>query len=455
VPFPPSAKLEPPATVVEIADRLEEAGYETWCVGGAVRDALLGRGHLDWDLATAATPDDVRRVFGRRLTVPVGVEHGTVGVLDRFGGLHEVTTFRRDVQTDGRHAVVEFGASLDEDLARRDFTINAMAYHPRTHQLRDPYGGRDDLERGIVRAVGDPRARMREDRLRALRAIRFAGRLGFTIEPATWSAVVDSAPHLHRLSAERVKQELEKTMDQLPRPSAALTLWLESGAMSVLVPSVTGVDRVTLAAIDCVPALPDGVGPRQRARRLARFAVLFSGSDSKAVGAALAALRFSKADAAAVTAVVDRWRATRPAMEHALLGGGPIDDASVRRWLAGIGRLNVPLVMRVASALWAARRAASEPAPEGAAVRALYRRLLRSRFRDPLELSDLAVDGDDLRRAGIPPGPTLGKILQALLDQVIRDPSLNTPGRLVEEASRLYRTVVDGDGTSGPPTGGR
>jgi tRNA nucleotidyltransferase (CCA-adding enzyme) len=433
--------------VLQIADRLEEAGYETWCVGGAVRDALLGRGHLDWDLATAATPEEVRHVFGRRFTVPLGVEYGTVGVLDRFGALHEVTTFRRDVRTDGRHAVVEFGASLDDDLARRDFTINAIAYHPRRHTLRDPYGGRGDLERGIVRAVGDPHARIREDRLRALRAIRFAGRLGFAIEPATWGAIVASAPQLRRLSAERVKQELEKTMDQLPRPSAALALWVESGAMGVLVPGLSDVDALRLAAVDCVPIPPGGVAPRHRARRLARFAVLFSRLNGAGTGAALTALRFSKSDATAVATIVDRLQAVAPSIERALVGEAIIDDVIVRRWVADIGRVNIPIVMRVASALWSARRAASQPAPDAGAGRALYRRLLRSRFRDPVELSDLAVDGDDLRRAGIPPGPALGKILQALLDRVIRDPSLNTPSWLTEEARRLYQTATGTDGS--------
>ncbi|MCX5764727.1 MAG: hypothetical protein NTU67_08920, partial [Gemmatimonadetes bacterium] len=117
-------KLDPPAPVREIVARLERAGYETWCVGGAVRDALLGHAHLDWDLATAATPQQVMKVFKR--TVPVGIAFGTVGVLDDAGTMHEVTTFRHDVKTDGRHAEVAFGASLDEDLARRDFTINAI-----------------------------------------------------------------------------------------------------------------------------------------------------------------------------------------------------------------------------------------------------------------------------------------------------------------------------------------
>src|SRR5690606_4324055 len=139
-------------------ETLEDAGHATWCVGGAVRDALLGIPHLDWDLATAATPREVQRLFRR--TVPVGIEFGTVGVLDGAGRLHEVTTFRRDVRTDGRHAVVEFGASLDEDLARRDLTINAIAYSPSRRVLHDPFGGRDDLANRVVRAVGDPEARM-------------------------------------------------------------------------------------------------------------------------------------------------------------------------------------------------------------------------------------------------------------------------------------------------------
>src|SRR3954468_20785217 len=142
--------LNPPPPVLEIARRLEADGHEAWCVGGAVRDAILGHPHLDWDLATAATPTQVQRLF--RGTVPVGIDFGTVGVLDDAGIMHEVTTFRRDVQTDGRHAVVEFGASLEEDLARRDFTINAIAYGPDTRELRDPFHGRVDLEHRLVRA---------------------------------------------------------------------------------------------------------------------------------------------------------------------------------------------------------------------------------------------------------------------------------------------------------------
>src|SRR4051812_8075984 len=177
-------RLHPPEPVLEIAERLEGAGFEAWCVGGAVRDALLGHPHLDWDLATSAKPEEVRKLFGHRRTIPIGIDFGTVGVLDRDGKMHEVTTFRRDVQTDGRHAVVEFGVSLEDDLARRDFTINAIAYSPRRDELRDPFNGRADLASKTLRAVGDADTRMREDRLRALRAIRFAARFDFTIDAA-------------------------------------------------------------------------------------------------------------------------------------------------------------------------------------------------------------------------------------------------------------------------------
>ena len=141
-------RLEIPEEVLEIARELEAAGHEAWCVGGALRDALLGHPHTDYDFATSATPAQVTALFRR--TAPVGEKYGTVGVLDRRRVLHEVTTFRRDVVTDGRHAVVAYGVSLDEDLARRDFTVNAIAYHPLRHEWRDPFDGRGDLDRAAA-----------------------------------------------------------------------------------------------------------------------------------------------------------------------------------------------------------------------------------------------------------------------------------------------------------------
>ncbi|MFL5594808.1 MAG: CCA tRNA nucleotidyltransferase, partial [Gemmatimonadaceae bacterium] len=264
-------RLNPPETVRGIVKRLEDAGHDTWCVGGAVRDALLGHPHLDWDLATAATPPEVRKLFKR--TVPVGVEFGTVGVLDHNNIMHEVTTFRRDVNTDGRHAIVEFGASLDEDLARRDYTINAIAYSPSREEVRDPHNGQKDLDGKLIRAVGDARERMREDRLRALRAIRFAARFGFDIERDTWDAIVESAPELSRLSAERVKQEIEKTMDQVRLPSKAFGMWRDTGAFATLIPSLARVSDRKLAPLDHLRLQILSTRP---ARRPTRIAALFA-----------------------------------------------------------------------------------------------------------------------------------------------------------------------------------
>ena len=429
------AKLHPPTTVLDIAQRLESNGFEAWCVGGAVRDALLGETHLDWDLATSATPDEVRQLFGARRTIPVGIDFGTVGVLDRVGAMHEVTTFRRDVKTDGRHAVVEFGVSLDDDLARRDFTINAIAYSPRRDEVRDPFDGRGDLHRRVVRAVGDPDARMREDRLRALRGIRFAARFGFAIEPATRQAMDASAPFLGRLSPERVKQELDKTLEQVRRPSDALAIWKESGAFASLIPALSGVSRSALAVPDFV-ARP---GPARRpARRSIRYAGLLATLSPSVAERVLVGLRSSKAESRTVMELVAAWHAHGPALAAALDNGQAPSDGTVRRWVAGISRLAVGSFMRLVRAMWCAERAAGRAAPSESAVRDLYRRMLVVALRDPIDLGSLAVDGEDLRRAGIPVGPGLGKILQALLAAVIDDPARNTPDWLIGEATRIH-----------------
>jgi tRNA nucleotidyltransferase (CCA-adding enzyme) len=436
-------RLNPPSAVLEIADRLEEAGFEAWCVGGAVRDALLGHPHLDWDLATSAKPEEVRKLFGHRRTIPVGVDFGTVGVLDRDGKMHEVTTFRRDVQTDGRHAVVEFGVSLDDDLARRDFTINAIAYSARRDEMRDPFGGRADIVARVVRAVGDPDQRMREDRLRALRAIRFAARLGFAIDDATHRAIRASAPHLGRLSPERVKQELDKTMEQVCRPSEALRMWQSTGAFATLLPELAGVPAKALSVVDFL-ALPGNA--RRPGRRLLRFAGLLASLDGKAAAGVMTSLRSSRAEVQGVGALVDRLHSFAAFAGERIAAGRPT-ELEVRRWVARLGRLELPAVMRLASASWAADRAAGVPAPAPAAVNALYRRMLRSAFRDPIDVGALAVDGDDLRAAGIRPGPVLGKILFALVDQVIEDPARNTRDWLLREAAvldRQFRLESDG-----------
>jgi tRNA nucleotidyltransferase (CCA-adding enzyme) len=431
-------RLRPTRSVLDIARRLEAAGFEAWCVGGAIRDALLGGHPLDWDLATTATPKEVIDLFGRRRTIPVGIDFGTVSVLDDAGVAHEITTFRRDVRTDGRHAEVVFGVSLTDDLARRDFTINAIAFRPKTGEVRDPFDGRADLNAKVVRAVGDADQRMREDRLRALRAIRFAARYGFRIEPATRAAIDASAPFLTRLSAERVQQELVKTMEQVDHPAAALRLWKETGALAVLVPALAEVDELTLATLDL---LPRDAHTRPMPQRTAnRLAALFLDIPIAAGRSALSDLRLSKHQIAWVATLAEAWQSVGREMT-ATLGAAPPTDEQVRRWLARLGRLHAGAFLRVAGARWEAMRAARAPAPPAAAVRALHRRMRRSMYRDAIQIADLRIGGDELRGLGIPAGPIYAKILQALLDRVLEDPARNTPEALLAEVPRIAAAV--------------
>jgi tRNA nucleotidyltransferase (CCA-adding enzyme) len=380
-----------PDEVLEIARTLESAGYEAWCVGGALRDALLGHPHTDYDFATSATPAQVMALF--RHTAPVGEKYGTVGVLDRRRVLHEVTTFRRDMTTDGRHAVVAYGVSLDDDLARRDFTINAIAYHPLRHEWRDPFDGRADLERRTVRAVGDPAQRFREDYLRILRCVRFAARFGFSIDPATWTAAVEAGSGLVQLSAERVRDEWYKGLRSARAVPELVDLWRRVGAAERWIPELGDVTAERLAPAAQVPL---------EERDPVRLTALLI-DDPAAV---LRRLRASNAD-------IER----AGAMARGPAGPDGVDARAVRRWLAAVGRAADDLLE-----LHAIRT--GQPAPWAGDVAAIRER------RDPLARGDLAVTGRDLQALGFA-GPRLGQVLGVLLDRVLDDPALNTPEALL------------------------
>lgn len=427
----PAPLMQPPQTVVGITRVLEDAGFEAWCVGGGVRDALLGIPNLDWDLTTSARPQEVRRLFKR--TVPVGIEFGTIGVLDDDNVMHEVTTFRSDVETDGRHAVVRFGESLDEDLARRDFTINAIAYSPSRDELRDPFGGQRDIAARTLRAVGVPKERMREDRLRALRAMRFAARFAFRMDPATWQAIISSAPYLQRLSAERVQQEIVKTMSQVSRPGHAFRMWRDSGALSELIPSLAGITDVELLAIDHL-RLP--LLPRRPQRLQSRLAGLFSAARPGTVLATLKGLRFSNADAGWVGGLIDTWHEMGRAMKEEMMRADPPSDAVLRSWAGRAGRTRLSPLLRLADAHWWAERESGRPAPARGRVESVYRRAVRIAYRDPVEISDLAVNGDDLLKVGIT-GKRLGETLRSLLQYVLLDPAHNTRAELLRRAEAM------------------
>jgi tRNA nucleotidyltransferase (CCA-adding enzyme) len=389
------ARLEIPEEVLEIARTLDGAGHEVWFVGGALRDAVLGNPHSDYDFATSARPEEIRRLFRR--TAAVGIRYGTVGVLDRARVLHEVTTFRRDVSTDGRHAVVEYGVSLDEDLARRDFTINAIAYHPLRHEWRDPYDGAGDLDQRVIRAVGVPAERFREDFLRILRAVRFAARFGFEIDSPTWDAARAAAPGLARLSAERVRDEWMKSLETARDPLAVARLWREVGAAEVWVPELVGGGGPLDA--DAVRAQP---------RDWVRLTAALIGDPV----ALLRRLRASNAEIGRATGIVR---------------GPPGPDAgsepAVRRWLARVGAAADDL------AAMHRLRSGSDPAWL-ATVNAVRQR------GDPVSRADLAIGGAELEALGVR-GPRVGELLGRLLERVLEEPSLNTRDALLGLAREL------------------
>ena len=399
-----------PAPVRAIAGRLREAGHEAWFVGGAVRDVLLERRRGtaprrvgDFDITTSATPDVVRKLFRR--TIPVGIEHGTVAVLDDEGGAHEVTTFRRDIETDGRHAVVQFGVSLDDDLARRDFTINAIAVQPETGALRDPFAGQADLEAGVVRAVGDPAQRFLEDRLRILRALRFATVLRFEVEQGTWRALGEQAGELADLSRERVRDEWLKTLDA-DSPGTGVRLWWKSGVLVAVWPELA---RLPEAA----PGWLDASDTRDPV--LLTAALLWRGEvAAEAAESAVRRLRFSNRDVARVRAVVSALVDTLPAP-------GQVRD--VRRWLARHCEVAHDVV------------AVSEPRSRRADLLAAVRAIEAA--GDPLSVRELAVGGEDLKAAGLVAGKAMGEVLRQLLDDVLDEPWRNTREWLLERAKEL------------------
>lgn len=433
--------LRPPPSFSDMSNRLEEAGFEAWAVGGAVRDRLLGVVTPDWDLATSARPSDVVKLFRR--TVPVGIEHGTVGVLDLDGVLYEVTTFRKDVETDGRHAVVTFAESIEDDLARRDFTINAIAWRECTGELRDPWGGRSDLAAGILRAVGDPSERFAEDYLRVLRGLRFAGAYELTMDPPTREALEEAVPGLDRLSAERVREELIKVLSSRA-PSATLRLYRDTGALGVWYPELER--HADDAAWDETLAAIDELHRDRWLLRVCRLLLVMPTDPSAespeddanlaAAGALLKRLKFSGA----------HQRRILHLYQHFLPFISPVDSSSrIREWLSEIGSGTERDLFRLHIA--AARASRAEDAMK--ALVFVWRRAHDERLSGaPIEQADLAVDGHDVLSLGMSPGPLVGLLLDELHARVLEDPELNTRKALLEQARELIDMagLVDASG---------
>ena len=391
----------------ELLDTLHRAGYAAYVVGGCVRDSLLGLTPHDWDLCTSALPQQVMELFGAQRCIPTGLQHGTVTV-KQSGALYEITTFRTEgAYTDGRHPdEVHFVPDVREDLARRDFTINAMAYNEK-EGLVDPFGGQTDLQSGVLRAVGVPRQRFTEDALRILRLHRFAARFGFAIDPPTAQAAQELCAHLDCVSVERIEEELAKLLSA-PAPAA----YLDEKILGVVLPELS--PEALAAAKPVVDACPAG----ERALPVRLAALLLSlGEDG--IRRTLRRLRCSNA-CIEETAVLVREA----------VPGVPVSLNIYARRL--LGKYNLCTVQRIA-ALGTALQ------PEHAADFAALSELAEQLDADGVccRVSQLAVNGRDLMAAGVPAGPGIRKVLEALLDGVIREEYPNERQALLAAVQQL------------------
>ena len=404
--------LDPGAAA--LLNALHAAGYAAYAVGGCVRDSLLGRTAHDWDLCTSALPQQVMELFGAEQCIPTGLQHGTVTI--KYGGqLYETTTFRTEGSyTDGRHPdAVQFVPDVREDLARRDFTINAMAYNE-AEGLVDPFGGQKDLQNGLLRAVGEPQQRFTEDALRILRLYRFAARFGFALDAATARAARQLAPHLDCISAERIQEELAKLL-AAPQPGA----YLEPAVLAVVLPELTP-ESLTAAkpVVDACPA-----GEENLPVRWAALLGALGEADTRRV---LKRLRCSNACIEETAVLVRETAGQGVSEEKASAHPG---DIHIRQLLGRYGLCTVERLCALCAALH----------PQAAPDCALAAQRARQLEADGVccRVSQLAVNGRDLMAAGIPAGPALRRVLEALLDGVIRAEYPNEKPALLAAAQKI------------------
>ena len=454
-------KLDPGAAL--LLDALHGAGHAAYAVGGCVRDSLLGLDPHDWDLCTSARPEQVMELFGEKKCIPTGLQHGTVTV-KQGGRLYETTTFRTEgAYSDGRHPdAVCFVPDVREDLARRDFTINAMAYSAE-EGLIDPFGGRDDLAAHLVRAVGEPERRFEEDALRILRLYRFAARFGFAIDPATGAAARALGPHLDCVSAERIQEELLKLL-AAPRPGS----YLEPAVLAVVLPELEPekqperfaelcrtIDRIEptaenvptrLAALLC----PLGEAGARKALRKLKCSNALTDEVTALVGGSVGSFLLGHETGHSIARPIACGNRVPP--QRTVLGetpdtpvqtpcGTPLSEeeapgtpGSDQTLMAKrlLGRYQLPTIQRL-TALCSARH--PEQAEAFAALRAEAERLTAENAC--CRVSQLAVNGRDLMAAGVRPGPGLRQVLNALLEAVITGQTPNEKDALLAAAAQF------------------
>ena len=391
-----------------LLDRLHAAGHAAYAVGGCVRDSLLGLVPHDWDLCTSATPAEVLALFGEEHCIPTGLQHGTV-TIKSHGNLYETTTFRTEgAYSDGRHPdAVHFVPDVKEDLARRDFTINAMAYSAE-EGLIDPFGGRADLAAGIVRAVGEPERRFEEDALRILRLYRFAARFGFALDPATGEAAKALSRHLDCVSAERIAEELSRLL-AAPKPGT----YLEPAVLAVLFP------ELKLEMLPEICRIIDALTPGMEHFPV-RLAALLCPLGEAGARAALKRLKVSNALGNQVSILV---KESKNILENDLKSL----HLQTRKMM---GTYDLQTLEELAD-LWSAQDPKKKELVEE------FRRYAEWLEQNHVccRVNQLAVNGRDLMAAGVAPGPGLRRVLEGLLEQVIT-------GRLPNEKAALLAAAA-------------
>lgn len=440
-------RIRLPEKVQWIIRKLKEQGFDAYAVGGCVRDSILGREPEDWDITTSAKPEEIKQIFRR--TVDTGIEHGTVTVLAEKEGF-EVTTYRIDGEyEDGRHPKeVWFTGKLAEDLKRRDFTINAMAYNDEDG-LCDLFGGQEDLQKGIIRCVGDARERFAEDALRILRAVRFSAQLGFSMEEKTKEAAGALAGTLVKISAERIQSELVKLLVS-PHPEEMLTAW-ELGITKVILPEFDRMMETTQetphhmynVGVHTVEALK-----HIRADRILRLSMLFHdmGKPEYKTMDPDGTAHFKKH-------AIGSERISKEIMRRLKFDNDTIRKVSklvyyhdcrmppnrrlVRRAVNKIGKDLFPyyLEIRMADTLAQSLYHRDDKISDIEGVAKCFQEIVDE--GECVSLKELAVTGKDLIDAGISPGPQMGEILNALLEEVLEDPEKNQKDYLLTRAVRM------------------
>lgn len=441
--------MEIPSQVEWILTKIRDSGFEAYAVGGCVRDALLGRTPEDWDITTSARPDQVKRIFGR--TIDTGLQHGTVTVLRDHVG-YEITTYRIDGEyEDGRHPKeVSFTADLREDLRRRDFTINAMAYSHETGVV-DIFGGMEDLKNRILRCVGDPMERFTEDALRILRAVRFSAQLDFAIENHTYEALPVIAPSLSQVSKERIQAELTKTL-------------LSDRPKGILLVRDTGMDRYLTESFPAIfqPKKEPGAWGAFGAGEASGAGSTSAAGEASGVGEASAGGKMSAADGRPERAA--RLRADKALRWAAFLSAcGEKTAGHILREL----KLDNETITSVKTYVeWMARPFQKDPVfirkamsrmsdelfdgllelketflkeADASRIRALTAQIRNA--RDCIRRRDLRVTGTDLIEAGMKPGPELGMVLDRLFEAVLEKPERNEREWLLRSAARRSSSV--------------